>query len=102
MSFTANSSASVDHVPAGDFCAWLEQMRASLRGDVGTDVPCGSCVGCCVSSYHIPIRLQDAAARSVIPPVLLVRAPGQPSGHSMMGYMEDGTCPMLHGGKCSI
>jgi uncharacterized protein len=89
-------------VPAGNFCEWLEQMRASLRGDAGTDVPCGTCVGCCVSSYHIPIRPDDAAAREAIPAELLVAAPGQPKGHLMMGYMEDGTCPMLRVGKCSI
>jgi uncharacterized protein len=91
-----------ESVPAGNFCEWLEQMRASLRGDAGTDVPCGSCVGCCVSSYHIPIRLDDAAAREAIPAELLVAAPGQPKGHLMMGYMEDGTCPMLRDRKCSI
>ena len=89
-------------VPAGNFSDWLARMRASLLGDVGTDVPCGSCVGCCVSSYHIPIRPEDAAAREVIPKELLVAAPGQPEGHLMMGYMDDGTCPMLRVGQCSI
>ncbi|MFL6575322.1 MAG: YkgJ family cysteine cluster protein [Povalibacter sp.] len=77
-------------------------MRASLLGDIGTDVPCGTCVGCCVSSYHIPIRPADARARSAIPAEYLVAAPGQPSGHLMMGYLEDGTCPMLKAGKCSV
>ena len=96
------STALSEHVPAGNFCEWLEQMRASLRGDAGTDVPCGTCIGCCVSSYHIPIRPQDAAAREAIPAELLVVAPGQPNGHLMMGYMEDGTCPMLRAGQCSI
>jgi uncharacterized protein len=89
-------------VPAGNFSDWLARMRASLLGDVGTDVPCGSCVGCCVSSYHIPIRPEDAAAREVIPTKLLVAAPGQSEGHLMMGYMDDGTCPMLRAGQCSI
>ena len=91
-----------DRVDAGQFGEWLEQMRASLHGDGGTDVPCGTCVGCCVSSYYIPIRPEDAAARIRIPPQELVSASGQPSGHLMMKYREDGTCPMLRQGACSI
>ena len=89
-------------VAAGAFLDWLVQARAALRGDAGSDVPCGDCVGCCVSSYFIPIRPQDAAALANIPAEALVVAPGQPSGHKMMGYREDGTCPMLNAGRCSI
>jgi hypothetical protein len=55
-----------------------------------------------VSSYFIPIRPQDRAAFAAIPADVLVIAPGQPSGHKMMGYREDGTCPMLNSGKCSV
>jgi len=89
-------------VAAGTFLVWLEQARAALRGDAGSDVPCGDCVGCCVSSYFIPIRPQDTAALANIPDEVLVVAPGQPAGHKMMGYREDGTCPMLSAGRCSI
>ncbi len=89
-------------VAAGPFGEWLSQIRASLRGDGGTDVPCGNCVGCCISSYYIPIRPQDKAALVSIPANLLVVAPGQPSGHAMLGYSRDGTCHMLHAGQCSI
>jgi Fe-S-cluster containining protein len=89
-------------VDAGPFRLWLDRMSASLRGGAGTDVPCGDCVGCCVSSYFIPIRPQDDLARSKVPPDLLVDAPGMPSGHKMMGYLADGTCPMLRDRKCSI
>jgi Fe-S-cluster containining protein len=96
------SAEMTETVLAGVFSEWLARMRASLLGDVGTDVPCGTCVGCCVSSYHIPIRPEDAAAREAIPAELLVAAPGQAKGHLMMGYMEDGTCPMLRAGQCSI
>ncbi len=92
----------VSRVAAGPFGEWLAEVRASLRGESGTSVPCGDCVGCCVSSYFIPIRPQDTQAFSAIPPHLLVSAPGQPSGHAMMGYLDDGSCPMLHAGKCSI
>jgi uncharacterized protein len=89
-------------IAAGAFGAWLKQMRASLQGDVGTDVPCGDCRGCCVSSYFIPVRSTDVQARAVIPIKLLVRAPNQPADQLMMGYREDGTCPMLVERECSI
>ena len=89
-------------VSAGPFGEWLLQIRASLRGEGGTAVPCGDCVGCCVSSYFIPIRPKDTQAFAVIPAQLLVTAPGQPNGHAMMGYLTDGSCPMLNSGKCSI
>jgi Fe-S-cluster containining protein len=89
-------------VAAGAFAAWLERARESLRTDIGSDVPCGDCVGCCVSSYFIPIRPKDAAALANIPAEFLVVAPGQPAGHRMMGYLDDGKCPMLKAGKCSV
>jgi Fe-S-cluster containining protein len=89
-------------VAAGAFGEWLAQARASLLGDGGADVPCGDCVGCCVSSYFIPIRPTDKQAAAAIPAHLLVKAPGQPPGHAMMGYLADGLCPMLNAGKCSI
>jgi Fe-S-cluster containining protein len=89
-------------VAAGDFGEWLAQIRASLQGEGGTDVPCGDCVGCCVSSYFIPVRPEDKEALAVIPASLLVTAPRQKNGNVMMGYREDGTCPMLNAGKCSI
>ncbi|MBC7983573.1 MAG: YkgJ family cysteine cluster protein [Candidatus Obscuribacterales bacterium] len=78
------------------------EVRASLRGEGGTNVPCGECVGCCVSSYHIPIRPQDKQALAIIPAHLLVSVHGQPNGHAMLGYLSDGTCHMLSAGKCSI
>jgi len=89
-------------IAAGPFGSWLAQMRASLRGDGGTDVPCGSCVGCCVSSYYIPLRPEDQEARERVPQELLRRAPGMAPGHHMMGYHENGHCPMLSDGKCTI
>jgi Fe-S-cluster containining protein len=55
-----------------------------------------------VSSYYIPLRPRDAAARVRIPESLIVRAAGQAPGSAMMKYKEDGLCPMLDGGKCSI
>jgi uncharacterized protein len=101
MSHSVHASPS-SIVAAGPFIEWLRQAHDALRGDGGSDVPCGDCVGCCVSSYFIPIRPQDQAAFAAIPPEVLVTAPGQPSGHKMMGYRADGTCPMLNAGKCSV
>jgi uncharacterized protein len=89
-------------IAAGSFSVWLTQFRASLRGDDGSDVPCGDCVGCCVSSYFIPVRPSDRGAIARIPAELLVHSPGAPSGHAMMGYLDDGKCPMLNAGQCSI
>lgn len=96
------TSNHTDGIAAGFFGEWLTSMRAALRGHGGTDVPCGDCVGCCVSSYHIPIRPEDGAARSRIPAQLLVSAPGMAPGHQMMRYLENGLCPMLDDGKCTI
>lgn len=97
---TSGSTSHLEEIAAGPFGKWLQEARASLRGEHGSDVPCGDCVGCCVSSYFIPVRPQDTAAIARIPPELLVRAPQR--GDALMGYREDGTCPMLHAGKCSI
>lgn len=87
-------------IPAGAFGAWLAAMRASLQGRGGSDVPCGDCVGCCVSSYFIPIRPEDTAALDAIPAKFL--GSSRPRGHWVMGYREDGTCPMLQSRKCTI
>jgi Fe-S-cluster containining protein len=96
------ASEPIHTVAAGAFGQWLEAVRASLRDDGGTDVPCGDCVGCCISSYFIPVRSTDRRAQEAIPPSFLVTAPGQSGGDAMMGYREDGACPMLSAGKCTI
>ncbi len=91
-----------DTVAAGPFGPWLEQFRASLRGNGGTDVPCGDCTGCCTSGYSLQLRPDDKRALAAIPPERLVSAPGFPRGHLTMPALPDGLCPMLHSGKCSI
>ena len=48
--------------PAGHFGTWLSEMRAVLKGERHADVPCDGCVGCCVSSYAIPLRPADKVA----------------------------------------
>lgn len=97
-----SSSQATSFVAAGPFGYWLSQARASLLGDGGAEVPCGDCRGCCISSYFIPLRPQDAAAAALVPEEFLVNAPGLAPGHTMMGYLPDGSCPMLAAGNCSI
>ncbi len=86
-------------IAAGEFGAWLEQMRASLRGERGTDVPCGDCMGCCISGYPIVIRDEDRNAVASIPLQHIARAA---NGRTLMLALPDGTCPMLSNRKCSI
>lgn len=87
---------------AGIFSQWLRQMRSQLRHDKPADVPCGTCTACCTSGYFIHVRPEEKAALARIPKKLLVAAPGLPKGHMLMGHYENGHCPMLVEGKCSI
>jgi Fe-S-cluster containining protein len=88
---------------AGPFGAWLAAARASLRGEgTGMEVPCGECRGCCTSSLFVQIRPEESGTLAVIPKRLLVRAPGQPPGHKLLGFVEDGSCPMFKDRSCSI
>ena len=88
---------------AGNFSAWLQLTRqAQLLPTVGSDVPCGSCNGCCRASYFIHIRPEEKATLARIPRELLFAAPGAPPGHLLMGYDERGRCPMLSDAGCTI
>jgi Fe-S-cluster containining protein len=80
-------------VSAGPFSAWLAAAVDSSRSD--RDVPCGTCTACCRSSYFVHVAPDEADARSHIPKALLFPAPGRPKGHHLMGYDEQGRCPML-------
>lgn len=94
---------STNGVPAGSFSFWLRGTEASLRsGGGGADVPCGACRGCCRSSMFIHIGPEEAQTIRQIPRALLFPAPGLPKGHLLMGYDEQGRCPMLVGDECSI
>ena len=77
-------------------------MRAVLRGEREASVPCGACVGCCVSSYPIPLRPTDRVAQQQVPEQFVISSPGLAPGHLMMGFRDDGSCPMLAVGSCSI
>jgi Fe-S-cluster containining protein len=87
---------------AGDFSAWLVGMRAAIRGEQGSDVPCGSCTACCTSSQFIHVEPDETDTLAYIPAELLFPAPGLPRGHVVMGYDERGHCPMLVANECSI
>lgn len=89
-------------LPAGEFGAWLAELRASLRDDRAMDVACGDCSGCCTASYFVTLRPNDVAARAHIPQALRVPAPNGPPGHELVGYDERGHCPMLADGRCTI
>jgi Fe-S-cluster containining protein len=89
-------------IPAGNYSAWLQQTRNALYDGKGSDVACGECTGCCSSSYFIHIKPLDTAALAQIPKDILVGAPGLPKRNMLMGYDENGLCPMLAEGRCSI
>jgi len=97
------ASAESTALPAGNFSAWLSCAEASLQSsDKGADVPCGTCKGCCRSSMFVHIEPDEAETLDRIPRLLLFPAPGRPRSHVLMGYNDQGHCPMLLHGKCSI
>ena len=65
-------------------------------------MPCGECTACCTSSYFIHIRPEETQTLARIPGELLFPAPGLPGGNLVLGYDENGHCPMLSDGECSI
>lgn len=90
-------------VAAGDFTQWLEATEAALHsGGGGADVPCGACRGCCRSSMFIHIKPEETRTIQRIPRALLFPAPGLPKGHLLLGYRDNGECPMFLNNQCSI
>lgn len=90
-------------LPAGDFGAWLQAVRAALRHEADADVPCGECCACCSTSHFVHIAPDEAATLAVVPAALLFPAPGMPPGHVVLPYDAAGRCPMLDtAGRCSI
>jgi Fe-S-cluster containining protein len=89
-------------LPAGAFSAWLAGMKRALGGGVGSHVPCGGCTACCRSSQFVHIGPGETEALRHIPARLLFQAPRMPRGHVLLGYDENGRCPMLVEGGCSI
>jgi hypothetical protein len=89
-------------IPAGGFSAWLQAMQRALHGEAEADVPCGGCTACCRSSQFIHIEPDETEALARIPSALLFPAPRLPLGHVVMGYDQQGRCPMLVDDRCSI
>lgn len=89
-------------LPAGGFSSWLRQTRSEPLARKRANVACGTCIGCCTSSYFIHVEPDETETLEHIPRELLFPAPGLPEGHLLLGYDEKGCCPMLVDGKCSI
>ncbi len=87
---------------AGRFSAWLDTIQGVISTGDTSNVPCGSCTACCTSSQFIHIAPDEVDALGVIPRDVLFPAPRLPVGHVLMGYDENGHCPMLIDGACSI
>lgn len=88
--------------PAGRFSSWLRQTRKAQITGEGANVPCGECRACCKSSYFIHIRPDETETLARIPKKLLFAAPGLPKGNVVLGYNENGQCPMFIDNNCSI
>ena len=87
---------------AGAFSAWLKGALAALAEEAAADVPCGSCNACCRTSHFIHVRPEEKRSRARLPRELLFPAPGLPPGNLVLAYDEDGRCPMLIEGRCSV
>ncbi|MEY2403922.1 MAG: uncharacterized protein QOD38_1473 [Acidimicrobiaceae bacterium] len=89
-------------LPAGAFSTWLDEMQGALRGERGSDVPCDGCTACCTSSQFVHIAPDELETLERVPSALLFPAPALPKGNVVLGYDENGHCPMLVDEKCSI
>lgn len=87
---------------AGRFSSWLRKFRKAQADGADMDVPCGDCTACCRSSYFIHIKPEETETLARIPKALLFPAPGLPNGSMLMGYDENGHCPMLVDHRCTI
>lgn len=92
----------LQRIPAGCFSSWLRRARYSLIMENGAVVDCGTCKACCTSSYFIHIRPEETETAKRINKKLLFPAPGQPKGNVLMGYFENGYCPMMVDDRCTI
>ena len=84
------------------FTPWREGFLAALEEGRDSVVECGTCTACCRSSQFVHIEPDEVVTLAHIPDELLFPAPGQPPGHWVMGYDQDGCCPMLVDDACSI
>ncbi len=98
----AEEVTKIQEIPAGKFSSWLRCIRNALMKNKEIDVPCGECTACCTSSYLIHIKPVETETLARIPRELLFPAPGLPVGNVVLGYDENGRCPMFVDNKCSI
>lgn len=91
-----------DPLDAGPFSTWVAGIQAALRGEQDSDVPCGGCTACCRSSQFVHIGPEEVDTLSHIPDELVFPAPRLPDGNVLLGYDEQGRCPMLTEAGCSI
>lgn len=89
-------------IAAGEFSEWVIDFIHTMKGKGEGNVPCGECVACCTSSKFIHIKPIDVAAIKSIPQELMFPAPGLPRGNFILGYDQNGHCPMFSKGKCTI
>ena len=89
-------------LPAGGFSSWLRATRVTLVTEHEAEVSCGECYACCTTSHFVHVRSDEARTLAAIPRELLFPAPGLPAGNFVLGYDEQGRCPMLIDGGCSI
>ena len=101
---TPVSGANDGHpLPAGEFSAWLREMRAALAGSGDSCTPCGDCYACCSTSHFVHIEPDEHETLSVVPRVLTFPAPGAPAGHLVLPYDARRHCPLLdEQGRCTI
>jgi len=92
----------VAKLDAGEFRQWLYQHIDAERNAGSTPVVCGDCLACCRASYFIHVAANEKQALASIPKPLLFTAPGMAPGHYLMGYDQQGRCPMLKQQQCTI
>ena len=85
-----------------NFQAWRAALRRSLEDGASTGVPCDGCTACCRSHQFVVIEPDEAATLKRIDPRLLAAAPGRPAGWQVLGFDQDGCCPMLGQTGCTI
>jgi Fe-S-cluster containining protein len=86
---------------AGPFLVWLGEIGSAITGQGEADVACGECTACCRSGQFVLIEPDERDALAHIPAELLFPAPHLP-GHRVLGYDEQGRCPMLGDHGCTV
>jgi hypothetical protein len=89
-------------LPAVPFSSWLRGVQAAMAEEQPADVPCGDCNACCRTSHFIHVRPEERRALARLPREHLHPAPGLPPGNLVLGYDDEGRCPMLVAGRCTI